>query len=76
MAKMTIGMLWFDNDKITTFLEKIVTAAAYYENKYGEPADTCFVNPAHLDKRENLAGLTVKPSKSVLRNHFWLGKKE
>lgn len=73
---MKIGMLWFDNDKKTTFQEKIEAAAAHYENKHGEPADQCLVNPAHLDKRIiNVAGLAVKPSKTVLMNHFWLGKK-
>jgi hypothetical protein len=75
MKKMTIGMLWYDKNKDSTLEEKIEAAAAYYQLKYGEPADQCFVNPAHLKKRENLAGLAVKPSKTVLKNHFWLGKK-
>ena len=75
MKKMLIGMLWFDNDKKRTLVQKVERAAAYYENKHGEPADQCFVNPAHLEKRINVAGLTVRPSKTVLMNHFWLGKK-
>lgn len=75
MSKMIIGMLWWDKDKDTTFVEKIEAAAAHYENKHGEPADQCLVNPAHLEKRINVAGLAVRPSRTVLMNHFWLGKK-
>ena len=67
-----IGMLWFDNSH-TALAEKITRAADYYRNKYGAAATVVFVNPSDLAPVQ-LAGLEVKPSRQVMKNHLWLGQ--
>ena len=46
---MDIGMLWFDNDKKTDLTTKVSRAAEYYQKKYGQMPNLCFVNPASLN---------------------------
>ncbi|RPI64500.1 MAG: hypothetical protein EHM48_00685 [Planctomycetaceae bacterium] len=69
-----IGMLWFDNDPKSDLVAKISRAGAYYQRKYGQTANMCFVHPSMLSGGALKAGsVEVKTSKSVLPNHFWLG---
>ena len=71
---MNIGMLWFDNDKKTDLKAKVVRAAAYYKQKYGENPNLCFVHPSMVDKDKMDAGkVEVRTTASVLPNHFWIG---
>lgn len=78
---MNIGMLWFDNDPKAEMVAKIERAAAYYREKYGKKPNLCFVHPSMLHKdhpvdtpwRISSAGVEVRPSRSVLPNHFWIG---
>lgn len=69
---MDSGLLWFDNDKKTSFEEKLARAVEYYETKYGHKANFCYVNAA--TGQETVVGeLTVKNRSTVLPNHFWIG---
>ncbi|HEX7976575.1 MAG TPA: hypothetical protein VF498_19345 [Anaerolineales bacterium] len=80
---MNIGMLWFDNDPKAELNTKIERAAAYYRNKYGRTPTLCFVHPSMLPVVEGEAKpepkpvksgeLEVRPTRSVLPNHFWIG---
>lgn len=78
---MEIGMLWFDNDPKADLAEKIQKAAAYYQQKYGQTPDLCFLHPTMLPKngaeavplRSPLARVEIRPSKRVLPNYFWIG---
>jgi hypothetical protein len=72
---MNIGMLWFDNDPKTTLAEKIKTAAEYYKNKYGHYPNTCMAHPSAL-AGQKYDPEHVKPLKSILPGHFWLGMEE
>jgi hypothetical protein len=72
---MNIGMLWFDNDPKTTLAEKTRAAAEYYKNKYGRYPDTCFTNPSTLAGQQ-YDPEHVKPMKSILPGHYWLGMEE
>jgi hypothetical protein len=72
---MKTGMLWFDNDPKTDLPTKIARAAAYYQSKYGQHPDLCFVHPAMLGgsilrAHENIE---VRPNRAVLPNHLWIG---
>jgi hypothetical protein len=75
---MNSGMLWFDNDKKTTFNNKIDQAANYYQKKYGHAPDICLVHPQMVsaDKDNQFPALEVKASPTVLLHHFWLGTKQ
>lgn len=66
---MNIGLLWYDNDKITLH-EKIAKAMAYYQNKYGRLPTLAIVNPKDFEECNNI---TVGTSKSIRINHIWLG---
>ncbi|MEA3350483.1 MAG: hypothetical protein U9Q82_07680 [Chloroflexota bacterium] len=85
---MDIGMLWFDNDKKAGLDDKIKRAANYYQKKYGQFPDMCFVHPAMFSGNGNTRGVELCPQKgnppstervevrisqSLLPNHFWLG---
>lgn len=52
---MDWDLLWYDDSRVRTDLEKVERAAARFEQKFGKPAAVCFVHPAtssleHLQK--------------------------
>jgi hypothetical protein len=71
---METGMLWFDNDPKTDLLTKILQAAMYYQQKYGEKPNLCFVHPSML---QSLNGetppLKIISNIAIIKNHFWIG---
>ncbi len=71
---MNIGMLWFDNDNKTDLAGKIKRAMDYYQNKYGQTPNLCFVHPSMLPNTPSPeTGVELRTTRSVLPNHFWLG---
>jgi hypothetical protein len=73
---MDIGMLWFDNDKKADLRAKIARAAKYYQNKYGDTPNLCFIHPGMLPENGNgsQAGeIEVRTSNTILPHHFWIG---
>ncbi len=85
---MDVGMLWFDNDKKANLQVKVARAVSYYQKKYGQAPNLCFVHPSMLSGAQNgsaahkkkkgvrTKGVEIRPSKSLLPNHFWLGVEE
>jgi hypothetical protein len=73
---MNTGMLWFDNDPQIDIRTKLNRAVAYYQKKYGQTPDLCYVHPSMLiGKAIPAAGVDVQPDKMILPNHFWIGLK-
>ena len=70
---MNSGLLWFDNDKKTTLKAKIIRAAEYYHEKYGQVPTLCMVNPNAIEKNLDLGKLAVRPWRSILPGHLWIG---
>lgn len=71
---MNIGMLWFDNDPKANLKIKIERAASYYQTKYGQSPNVCFVHPSMIQANpEKPAAIEVRTNRSVLPNHFWIG---
>lgn len=71
---MDIGMLWFDNDPKVDLSGKVAKAAAYYQRKYGEKPNLCFVHPSMLPENQVKAGAVAVCSNSTIQpNHFWIG---
>lgn len=70
---MNVGMLWLDADSRRTFDEKVQRAADYYTEKYGRFPELCLVNSSALADEKKVDGIVVKPVKTVLPHHFWLG---
>lgn len=74
--QMSTGMLWFDNDPKSDLLAKIQRAMDYYQKKYGQKPDLCYVNPAAVtEKPPKGAGIDVQTNQMILPNHLWLGVK-
>lgn len=72
---MRTGMLWFDNSQ-STLSVKIQKAVEYYHKKYGRNPDLCLVHPSMLEKEQTtleVNKLTVRPYRSVLPGHIWIG---
>jgi hypothetical protein len=70
---MNVGMLWLDDDKRTTFEEKIGQAADFYQEKFGVAPDMCLVNVGMLKAELQVGSIHVCPVRNVLPNHFWIG---
>ena len=71
---MDIGMLWYDDDAKRPLDAKVASAVEYYKNKYGATPTICFVHPSMLsDGAAAAAGVPLRPAKTVMINHFWLG---
>jgi len=79
---MVEGMLWFDNATDRGLVDKVERAARYYADKRGMLPTTCYVHPGMLTPGKaasvSVKGgvVEVKPTNSVLLNHFWLGVEE
>jgi hypothetical protein len=72
---MNVGMLWLDDDSKRPLEEKVLRAVEYYEQKYGRPPELCLVNPEMLAQKKEVGRIEVRPLRTVLPHHFWLGMK-
>ncbi|UCG24855.1 MAG: hypothetical protein JSW55_02330 [Chloroflexota bacterium] len=70
---MNVGMLWLDDDKQTSFEDKVLRAADYYREKYGRAPNLCLVNKTMVEDEQRVGKIQVQPVKNVLPNHFWIG---
>lgn len=70
---MIIGMLWFDNSPADSLAVKVQRAADYYARKYGRTPTACYTHPTGLAAQTVIAGVTIKPNRSVMPNHYWIG---
>jgi hypothetical protein len=74
---MKTGMLWFDNDPKIDLNAKIDKAAVYYQRKYGQRPNLCFVHPSMVgEKRPHPTEVEVRITRKVLPHHLWLGVNE
>jgi hypothetical protein len=78
---MRAGLLWFDDRPGRELAGKAEDAARRYREKFGVPADVCYVHPAALAQMpapltlqiEAGATLRIAPLAYVLPHHFWVG---
>lgn len=77
---MNTGMLWwFDARPDRTFDEKVIEAALYFRRKFGKAPTLCLVNPVAVDQKGVIVEapeqirVTVKPWRSVMPSHMWIG---
>jgi hypothetical protein len=77
---MNFGMLWFDNDPKAELTVKIQRAASYYQDKYGQFPNICLVHPSMIRMPSptnegglKTSGIEIRPNRSVLPNHLWIG---
>ena len=71
---MEVGMLWFDNDKKTTFEEKVNLAVLAYIEKYTVYPNTCVVNHSMFEEGTKvISGINMQKAKNIHPNYFWIG---
>lgn len=71
---MNVGLLWFITDPKAPLADGIIKAVARYTEKYGQVPNTCMVNPSALpEKPLEIAGIAVRPWRSILPRHLWVG---
>lgn len=73
---MKTGLLWYDNDPKRTLAEKLTRAAAGYKKRTGKDANECHVPLTAIEKETTIDGIKVKPSRTVLEHHLWIGASE
>jgi len=73
---MEQGLLWFDNSS-RTLSEKVKLAAHHFQRKYGRTPDLCLVHPGQMEKHDVVpfygSDIHVRPYRSVLPGHLWIG---
>jgi hypothetical protein len=71
---MKIGLLWYDDDPKKSFWQKVEQAAKCYYERFGRPANACFVNPANLpSERDEAQRVKVAALATILPDYFWVG---
>ncbi len=73
---MNVGMLWLEHERTSSFAAMIANAAGYYQKKYGQVPDLCFVHPSMLETAgpvKDDVGIVVKPDKTILPGLLWIG---
>jgi hypothetical protein len=75
---MNIGMLWYDDDAKRQLDEKVARAVEFYRAKYGVQPTECYVHPGMLaaGQPSTAAGVRLRPNRTIIKNHFWLGVDE
>lgn len=73
---METGMLWFDSSS-KPLVEKVKLAAQYFQKKYGRTPDLCLVHPSMVTEHDVVPfygkEIHVRPYRSVLPGHLWIG---
>ncbi len=70
---MKEGLLWFDDNPTRPLEDKVARAARRYREKFGVAPNTCCVHPSAVNGKAMVNGVSIVPSSSVLRHHFWIG---
>lgn len=70
------GLLWYDDDADSDLITKVKRAATAYKKKHGHKPSVCYVHLSVIEKDVQIGTVLVKPLRSVLRHHFWLGVEE
>ncbi len=75
---MNVGMLWLDAEGAGELVQRLTSAARYYEEKYGRRAGICVVHPETAGEQppKVVADMVIRVRSDVLRQHFWLGEPE
>lgn len=73
---MKIGLLWFDNDPHADMPTKFQRFTDYYQKRYGSMPNLVYMHPAQVGSWESINNIEIRPNRSILPNHFWVGIKD
>ena len=66
------GLLWF-GDATRPLEEQVQRAAARHQQRHGQQPNLCLVNPADLDEPRHVGNIEIRPHRSILLHHLWIG---
>jgi hypothetical protein len=75
---MKVGVLWFDDHPQRAIEERVERATQRYRERFGQAANTCYVNPVSLNGNGDLPAeflcgqVKVIVTPQALPHHFWL----
>jgi sensor c-di-GMP phosphodiesterase-like protein len=72
---METGMLWFD-DSDQSLDKKLQRAVRFYADKYERQPTVCLVSTKTVEDEAVIAGVEVRPARTIMPNHFWIGIEE
>jgi hypothetical protein len=72
---METGMLWFD-DSDQSLDNKLKRAVRFYVDKYERQPTVCLVSTTAVKDEAVIAGVEVRPARTIMPNHFWIGIEE
>jgi len=71
---METGMLWCDTDPVADLATKIRRAADYYNDKFGQKPNICYVHPSEIPNRiRRPGGIQIRPNSHLRPGHLWMG---
>ena len=70
---MKTGLLWNEKDSAYDLADRIERAAVYYQQKYGQRPDVCFVHPSLFAALRHPYDIEVKPNQRIRPDQLWLG---
>ena len=77
MARLKIGLLWYDDDPRRDLDQKITDAVQRFVEKFGVTPDLCYVHPSTASQEvEEVGTVQLKTVPYVLPNHFLIGLSE
>src|SRR3954470_14567048 len=70
---MEMFLAWFDDSNKKPVQTKIEEAVERFTHKFGLVPDVCLVNEREVIE---LAHITVRPTRHIRPNYFWVGREE
>ncbi len=66
-------LIWFDNDRKRPLRVKVEAAMERYQERFGSAPELILLNPAQAGMEEAIAGVPVRTTPLVSRDHFYVG---
>ncbi|MDQ2785911.1 MAG: hypothetical protein M3Y58_13020 [Chloroflexota bacterium] len=69
-------LIWFDNDRKRPLQAKVQAAVERYEERFGSAPALVLLNPAQAGVAETIAGIPVRTTPLVSRDHLYVGTED
>ncbi len=69
-------LIWFDNDRKRPLHAKVQAAVERYEKRFGSAPELVLLNPMQAGAEETIAGISVRTTALVSRDHFYVGTED
>ncbi len=66
-------LMWFDNDRKRSLRAKVEAAMERYQERFGSAPELILLNPAQAGAEDTIAGIPVRTTPLVSRDHFYVG---